>query len=57
MNERRYNLAGWIFFIVCALFFLAAGIRDKDNIIIAGSIFFLIACILFILPLAQNKNK
>lgn len=56
MNERKYNLAGWIFFIICALFFLAAGIRDQDLIIVIGSIFFLAAWIFFIIPLLQSTE-
>jgi len=71
-NEKRheerdytYQLAGWILFILCALFFIASSIKNWDTLTFIGSIFFLIANIVFLIPLVttikrvkkEKKNK
>ncbi|MBS3731657.1 MAG: hypothetical protein KGY42_02010 [Desulfobacterales bacterium] len=50
-KQERYQITGWILFIVCALFFAAAGLKNRDMVTFAGSMFFLIACIVFLIPL------
>lgn len=47
---RQPELWGWVLFLVCAVAFTAAGIRDGDVLITGGSLVFLIACVLFLLP-------
>lgn len=47
---RRLDLWGWILFLVCALLFTAAGLRDGDLLITVGSLLFLVACVLFLVP-------
>ena len=37
-------------FLLCAFAFTAAGLRDGDVLITAGSVLFLIACVIFIVP-------
>lgn len=44
----RYESWGWTCFLVCAVIFLAMGIRDRDVLLIAGSTLFLIGCVLFL---------
>ena len=56
-REVRYQLWGWILFIICALFFIAAGIINRDLSTIAGSIIFLIACVVFLIPLSAKSNE
>lgn len=48
--EKKYQLAGWILFIASACFYMAAGIRSRDMLSIMGSLFFLVACIVFLIP-------
>ncbi|MCF8029257.1 MAG: hypothetical protein K9K81_12895 [Desulfobacteraceae bacterium] len=50
-KQERYQITGWILFIVCALFFAAAGLKNCDILTFAGSMVFLIACIVFLIPL------
>lgn len=50
-KQVRYQIIGWILFIVCALFFAAAGLKTQDMLTFAGSMVFLIACIVFLIPL------
>jgi hypothetical protein len=41
---------GWILFLVCAVVFILAGVRDRDVLLTVGSILFLVACVLFLIP-------
>lgn len=51
----NWVITGWLLFIVSALFFILASLRAGDNLALAGSIFFLIACFAFLVPLFHNK--
>ena len=55
-RPRRYNLWGWILFVVCAGFFIASSVRSGDGLALAASIIFLLACLLFIVPLMGRGN-
>ena len=56
LNDSYYLLAGWVFFIISALFFIAVGIRSKDWLTLLGAIFFLLADIAFLIPFLRNSN-
>lgn len=56
-TEFKYHLAGWILFIICAVFFIAAGIKNHDVLTIIGSITFLAACLFFLIPLLLKDKK
>ena len=53
-RERRFQLWGWMLFIVCAGFFIVSAIRNHDASYLIGSIVFLVACIVFIIPLVTE---
>lgn len=66
MNERRknhkgqaigYQLAGWILFVLCAIFFIASALNNRDTLTLIGSVIFLISCIVFIIPLIFESKK
>ena len=57
LNEKTYHRVGWGLFIICAVFFIAAAIKNKDGLTLAGSIIFLIACALFLIPLGKKKDR
>jgi hypothetical protein len=60
MNEKRdmkFQLWGWILFIICAVFFIASSINNHDFLSLAASIIFLIACGVFIIPLVKKENR
>ena len=46
-----FQLIGWLLFVLCAVLFLISGLRAEDPLLVVGSVVFLIACIVFILPL------
>ena len=48
--ERKCQLWGWALFIVSAVFFIATSLRAGDMLGFFGALFFLIACIVFLIP-------
>ena len=55
-GETRFHLWGWVVFLVCAGFFIASSIESNDILGLIGSIIFLIACVVFIVPLVIKKG-
>lgn len=55
-RQQRYNLWGWLLFVVCSGFFIASSLRSGDMLALAASIIFLLACLLFILPLLGRRK-
>ncbi len=53
-RERKFQLWGWILFVICAGFFIAQSIRDSSALGLAASIIFLAACLIFIYPLLRG---
>ncbi len=56
-TERICQLWGWSLFIVSALFFCWASIRAEDVVSFFGGFFFLVACIVFLIPFFIKKNS
>lgn len=56
-RERKFHLWGWLLFIACAGFFIAASIRANDMLGLAGSIIFLVGCVAFIIPLTMRSRQ
>ena len=56
-REARFHLWGWLLFVVCAGFFIASSIESNDTLGLVGSIIFLIACVVFIVPFAMKKGQ
>ncbi len=55
-KEHRINLARRGLFVVSALFFIGASVRAGDMLGLAGALFFLIACFVFLLPYALRAR-
>ncbi len=51
----RWVLAGWILFIVSAVFFIASAWRSGDMPALLGGLFFLIACFAFLVPIVFRR--
>lgn len=57
-RELKYHLTGWILFIICAIFFIVSSLKNHDTLTFIGSIIFLIACVVFLVPLFESyKDK
>lgn len=46
----RLHKVAWVLFLVCGLIYLLAGIRDGDILMVAGSVCFAVAVVLFLFP-------
>ncbi len=42
-KERKYNLFGWVLFVISAFFFIAASLKTGDPLGLAGGLLFLAA--------------
>ena len=49
-NEKKHDLLGWMLFVVSAAFFMASSIRAGDVVGLLGGVFFLLACVAFLVP-------
>jgi len=56
-RETKFHLWGWILFLLCAGFFIASSLLSHNILSLAGSIIFLIACVIFIIPLVIKGNQ
>jgi hypothetical protein len=56
-RDHRAQVAGWILFVVCALFFVAAGWRDRDPLVTVGGVLFLLGCFFFLIPLLRSRPR
>ena len=56
-QDLKYQLLGWILFIVCAVFFIASSLKNGDILTFIGSVIFLIACVVFLIPLFRIIKK
>ncbi len=54
---RRLDLWGWVLFLLSAIAFTAASIRDGDVLMAIASLFFLAACVLFLVPYVQDGDS
>jgi len=50
VSEKKCQIWGWLLFIASALCYGAAAIRNGDLLGILGSLFFLVACFVFLIP-------
>ncbi|MDP6345152.1 MAG: cytochrome oxidase subunit III [Alphaproteobacteria bacterium] len=55
-RHRKFVLLGWGLFVVSALFFILASLRSGDWLGLAGGLFFLLACIAFLVPLLARSQ-
>jgi hypothetical protein len=52
-NGLMFQLVGWILFLACAILFTISSIQLGDGLMIAASAFFVLGCLVFMLPLIQ----
>jgi flagellar biosynthesis protein FliQ len=57
VKNLKIQLFGWILFVVCAIFFIASSLKNEDTLTFIGSIIFLIACMVFLMPLLGQFKK
>jgi predicted membrane channel-forming protein YqfA (hemolysin III family) len=52
-TEKKLHLVGWVLFILSAIFFTISTLQSGDPMGVLGSLFFLVACLVFIAPLLR----
>lgn len=58
MHTFRYQLLGWVLFVVCAVFYIGSSAKNGDTLALTGSVVFLVACLVFIVALVtETKNR
>ncbi len=50
MSDRNFVSLGWWGYFACATVYVIAGIRSGDLLGLAGSLFFLVATVAFLIP-------
>ena len=55
-TESKLNLVGWMLFVISALWFIAASVRAGDTVSLLGGVFFLLGCIVFLIPYALRMR-
>jgi hypothetical protein len=56
MDERKFNIAGLIGFMVSGAMFLAVGLRSGDTLTAIASFVWLGSCVVWILPLLARRK-
>ena len=56
-REKKFQLCGWIFFIISA-FYITESIKSGEMISLGGGIFFFLGCIVFLTPfMTENRPR
>jgi hypothetical protein len=53
-RERKFQLWGWALFIFCALLYTASSLESGSVLGLMGSVVFLVACFVFLIPLLRR---
>lgn len=53
----RFNVCGWVLFVFSALGYCWASWRAADYVSLSASLFFLIACLVFLVPMFTNPPQ
>ena len=56
-RERKFQLWGWVIFLVCAVFFIVSSLKSGSIFGLVGSIIFLVACVVFMIPLVSKGRR
>jgi hypothetical protein len=56
-HTNRQAILGWVLFVLCAVLFMAAAWKNRDILTFLGSVVFLVACLVFLLPLVRSAAR
>jgi membrane-bound ClpP family serine protease len=54
-NKVKYEIAGWILFILCSGLFIISSVINGDVVALAGSVLFLVGCLVFFIPTLKER--
>ena len=55
--RRKTELSGWLIFVISAGFYTWAGIRAGDLVSTLGGVFFLLACLVFLVAFLPERPR
>lgn len=55
--EKYLQLLGWLIFIASALAFTTSSLKNGDRLGLVGSLLFLLACFVFLVPLLRAPSR
>lgn len=55
-RDDKFQLVGWILFIICAGFYTVSSLESGSLSSLLGSVVFLVACFVFMVPLVWKKE-
>jgi uncharacterized protein YciI/uncharacterized membrane protein YtjA (UPF0391 family) len=53
-QDQTLQFWGWILFVLCSALFIVSSIKNRDPLSLAASIIFLLACLIFMIPLVAS---
>jgi len=56
MHDRHYQIAGLVGFILAGFIFVAAGINFGDPLTIAGSVVWIVSCLIWLIPFLKSRS-
>ena len=56
VREKRFQLFGWMLFLVCSVLFIIGSIDKDGPYWLAGSILFLVGCVVFLIPFFLKRE-
>ena len=56
-TEKQFHLLGWLLFLLCAILFIVQSLTDNQAMGLAGSVVFLLGCIVFLIPLIRDWHE
>lgn len=56
-RDERYQLAGWALFVVSSALYTLAGVQFKSGVTVIASLFFLVACLVFMYPILHKPHR
>lgn len=56
-KDAKFQCIGWVLFIICSFFYLLSSFKKQDMLTFIGSILFLIACIVFLIPILESLKQ
>lgn len=55
-RDSVFHFWGWMLFLICAVLFIVSSVRSDDPLLLAGSIVFLVACVVFLAPMVLRAD-
>ena len=55
-TDKKVEMSGWVLFVISSLFYIASNLASGQILSLAGSVFFMVACGVFIFLRLQQRD-